>query len=512
MAEATKEPPTLAARIGLWLGPLAAIVLWSMPTVGSWLAVDLQLKPVDQPLNAMAGAFAWMAIWWLTEAIPLAATSLLPLVLFPLLEIQPVKEVAAAYGDHNIFLFLGGFLIALAIEQAGLHKRLALTIVYIMGDNPARLLLGFMLATALMSMWISNTATTLLMLPIATSILAVADLKLINESSRKNLGIGLMLGIAYSASIGGVATLVGTPPNIAFASFYRDTFPNEPNVSFLAWMLMALPFSAVFLFVAWAVLGYLLYPVSSKESLGGRAVILDELHKLGPLSAAEWRVGAVFFATALLWILREPVEGWGWGMAFVTEDGKQYVSDATTAIAMSVLCFLIPRGGQSEPRQPLLNWDVTVKVPWGVLLLFGGGTALAKAVKASEFDLYLGSHMASLMSDMSHSAMVVVTATGMIWLTEFTSNLASVQTFNPVLGSASQELGVPPLLLLVPATLAASCAFMMPVATPPNAIVYGSGRVPIGKMVKAGIVLNIISIILVSTTVLVLGRILIGSA
>ncbi len=506
MPEAKSQPPTHAARIGLWLGPAAALVLWGMQAAGGYL------DPENPQLNAMAGAFAWMAIWWLTEAIPLAATSLLPLVLFPLLEIQPVKQVAAAYGDHNIFLFLGGFLIALAIEQAGLHKRLALTIVYVMGDNPARLLLGFMLATGLMSMWISNTATTLLMLPIATSILAVADLKLITESSRKNLGIGLMLGIAYAASIGGVATLVGTPPNIAFASFYRDNFPNEPNVSFLAWMLMALPFSAVFLLIAWAILGYILFPVSSKESLGGRAVILDELHKLGPISPAEWRVGAVFLTTAMLWILREPVEGWGWGMAFVDANGKQFVSDATTAIAMAVLCFLIPNGKKDQPHEPLLNWDATVKVPWGVLLLFGGGTALAKAVNASKFDLFLGAHMANIMSDMSHSAMVVVTATGMIWLTEFTSNLASVQTFNPVLGSASQELGVPPLLLLVPATLAASCAFMMPVATPPNAIVYGSGRVPIGKMVKAGIVLNIISIVLVSTTVLVLGRFLIGSA
>ncbi|RCS50628.1 hypothetical protein DTL42_11020 [Bremerella cremea] len=506
MAEATTPPPTLAARIGLWLGPLAAILLWGMQASGSYLDAE---RP---QLNAMAGAFAWMAIWWLTEAIPLAATSLLPLVLFPLLEIQPVKEVASAYGDHNIFLFLGGFLIALAIEQAGLHKRLALTIVYVMGDNPAKLLLGFMVATGVMSMWISNTATTLLMLPIATSILAVADLKLVGESARKNLGVGLMLGIAYSASIGGVATLVGTPPNIAFASFYRENFPNEPNVSFLAWMLMALPFSAVFLLITWAILGYVLFPVSSKESIGGRSVILDELHKLGPISAAEWRVGAVFLTTALLWILREPVKGWGWGMAFVDADGKQFVSDATAAIGMAVLCFLIPSGKKNEPHEPLLNWDATVKVPWGVLLLFGGGTALAKAVNASKFDLYLGAHMANMMSDMSHSAMVVVTATGMIWLTEFTSNLASVQTFNPVLGSASQELGVPPLLLLVPATLAASCAFMMPVATPPNAIVYGSGRVPIGKMVKAGIVLNIISIALVSITVLVLGRYVLGTS
>lgn len=501
MTDDTTPPPTLAARIGLWLGPAFALTLWLSPGLGFYL--DQQ-----QPqLNAIAGAFIWMGVWWLTEAAPLAATSLLPLVLFPLLGIQSVKDVASSYGDQNVFLFLGGFLVALAIERSGLHRRVALSIVYVMGDNPAKLLLGFMVATGLMSMWISNTATTLLMLPIAGSILAVADMRLTDEAARRNLGVGLMLGIAYAASIGGVATLVGTPPNIAFSSYYSENFPDLPQVSFLAWMLMALPFSLVFMLITWGILAYLLFPVQSGDSLGGRNVIADELRKLGPIHAAEWRSGIIFFATALLWILREPVEGWGWGVFFVDDSGSTYVSDATTAMAMAILCFVTPRGGKENGA--LLTWETTVKVPWGVLLLFGGGIALAQAVNASKFDLYLGSHMANVMSDMSESAMVIVTATGMVWLTEFTSNLASVQTFNPVLGSASQELGVPPLLLLVPATLAASCAFMMPVATPPNAIVYGSGRVPIGSMIKAGIVLNIISIILVSITVLVLGRLLI---
>ncbi|MBI1248913.1 DASS family sodium-coupled anion symporter [bacterium] len=463
------------------------------------------LDPEQPQLNAMAGAFLWMGIWWLTEAIPLAATSLLPLVLFPMLGIQHVKQVASAYGDHNVFLFLGGFLIALAIEQSGLHRRLALSIVYLVGDNPVRLLLGFMLATGLMSMWISNTATTLLMLPIAGSILAVSDVRLSDENARRNLGIGLMLGIAYAASIGGVATLVGTPPNIAFASYYQDHFPDAPQVSFLAWMLMAFPFSALFLLVCWWLLGYILFPVKAADSIGGREMIAQELRDLGALSAAEWRAGLVFLATALLWTFREPVEGWGWGQLFLDEHGKSMVSDATTAMAMAIICFIVPKGKQSGPG-PLLTWEASIKVPWGVLLLFGGGTALAKAVNASHFDQFLGLHMAAAMSDMSQSMMVVVTATGMIWLTEFTSNLASVQTFNPVLGSAATQLDVAPLLLLIPATLGASCAFMMPVATPPNAIVYGSGRVPIDSMIRAGVVLNLVSIVLVSLTVLILGR------
>ena len=284
---------TLAAKIGLWFGPAFALLMWSLTLPGYYL-------DPDQPqLNVMAGAFVWMGTWWLTEAIPLAATSLLPLVLFPMLGLQNVKQVAAAYGDHNVFLFLGGFLIALAIEQSGLHRRLALSIVYLVGDNPVRLPLGFMLATGLMSMWISNTATTLMMLPIAGSILAVTDVRLSDASARRNLGVGLMLGIAYAASIGGVATLVGTPPNLAFASYYANSFPDSPQISFFGWMLMAFPFSAVFLVVCWWVLGYLLFPVKAADSIGGREMIAQELLELGPLSTAEWRAGIVFVATAL---------------------------------------------------------------------------------------------------------------------------------------------------------------------------------------------------------------------
>jgi len=360
----SSESPTIAAKLGLWLGPLAAMGFWISPLVG------YSLSDHDPALNAMAGAFVWMAIWWLTEAIPLAATSLLPLVLFPLLEIQSVKDVAANFGNASIFLFLGGFLVAIAIENSGLHRRIALWIVYVMGDNPARLLLGFMLATGLMSMWISNTATALLMLPIAISILAQADLRINDETARKNLSVGLMLGIAYAASIGGVATKIGTPPNIAFFDYYQTTFPDAPMISFLSWMLVVFPFSFMLMAVAWGALAYLLFPVQGTTSLGGRDSIADELAKLGPVHPAELRAGTVFAVTALLWIFREPVEGWGWGMAFVDDAGKALVGDATPAMAMAILCFVIPQGG--ERTEPLLNWEASKRIPWGVLLLFGG--------------------------------------------------------------------------------------------------------------------------------------------
>ncbi|MEX0794264.1 MAG: DASS family sodium-coupled anion symporter [Pirellulaceae bacterium] len=500
MNEVSKVKWNSPANVGRWLGPLVAILFWIGPRLG-WLLSDGQPE-----LNLIAGVAAWIAIWWLTEAIPLAATALLPLALFPLLGLQSAKSVAVHYGNSFIFLFLGGFLVALAIEETGLHRRLALSIVALLGDSPQRLVLGFMVATAALSMWISNSATTLLMLPIAASVLSQADLRVEDPQRRANLGVALMLGIAYAASIGGVATLIGTPPNIAFSGFYHETYTELPPISFLGWMLMALPFSAVFLGICWLVLIYGLFPIGRNVSLGGNQIIREELAKLGSMRAAEWRVAGVFLATAVLWITREPLEGYGWGAWFIDSSGDSLVDDSTVAMLMAVLCFAIPRGGQETG--PLLVWKSTARLPWGVLLLFGGGVALANGVQTTGLDKYLGAATAAALGGSSELGMTAITATTMIWLTEFTSNLASVQMMNPVLGSAAQELGVSPLTLLLPSTLAASCAFMMPVATPPNAIVYSSGRVPIQQMIKAGIVLNLISSVLVTLTVYLLGHLL----
>ncbi|MFI4876745.1 MAG: SLC13 family permease [Blastopirellula sp. JB062] len=484
------------STIGRWSGLLIALLLIAGPAFG-W-----QLDPEDPQLNYMAAVTALMACWWLTEALPIAATALVPLALLPLLGVQSMSEVSASYGSRFIYLFLGGFLIALAVEESGLHRRIALKIVDAMGDQPRRIVLGFMIATAALSMWISNTATALLMLPIATSILSRIDDGQMSPERRVHFGAALMLGIAYAASIGGVATIIGTPPNVAFASFYAAEYPDGEYVSFLRWMLLALPFTLAFLALAWGVMTFWIFPCGSEASIGGREVIRGELDKLGSLTTAEWRVGTIFAVTALLWILREPTDGWGWGPSLKLE----MADDGTAAILMALICFIAPSGKPDGSR--LLTWKSTVRIPWGVLLLFGGGVALAGGLQATGLDRYLGERLAAMMTGLPPIVMAAATANGMIWLTELTSNLASVQMLNPILASTADQLQVSPLLLLIPSTLAASCAFMMPVATPPNAIVYSSGRVSMRQMIKAGIVLNLASLALIVLVIATLGPLL----
>ncbi|TWT34787.1 SLC13 family permease [Blastopirellula retiformator] len=499
MSEQPVEGAGGLATFGRWAGLAIAIGLIVAPYFGG------ELRPGEPKLNYMAGITALMAVWWVTEALPMAATALVPLALMPLLGIESMADVSASYGSRFIYLFLGGFLIALAVEESGLHRRLALSIVYSVGDRPRRIVLGFMIATAALSMWISNTATTLLMLPIAASILTRVDAGKMSLERRVNLGAALMLGIAYAASIGGVATIVGTPPNIAFKGFYDSTFPNAEPVSFLSWMILALPFSLGFLAIGWGLMTYWIFPCGSDASIGGREVINEELEKLGSMSAAEWRVGAVFTITALLWILRQPVKGWGWGPLL---DNK-FVDDGTAAILMALCCFFLPSGKVDGSR--LLNWKSTTRIPWGVLLLFGGGVALAGGLEETGLDRYLGDRLAAAMEGLPPLAMAALTANGMIWLTELTSNLASVEMLNPVLASTAEQLQVSPLLLLIPSTLAASCAFMMPVATPPNAIVYSSGRVTMRQMVKAGFVLNLVSLALIVLVISTIGPLVFSS-
>jgi sodium-dependent dicarboxylate transporter 2/3/5 len=517
MSNDEHSPRNLASRIGLYLGPALALVLGIAPqlhaslppgTFKSW--AQLLLLDVSNPqLNAMAAVTALMAVWWLTEAVHMAATALLPLALFPLLGILSGKETAAVYGHELVFLFLGGFLIALAIEESGLHRRIALLIVAGMGDHPRRIIAGFMLATALLSMWISNTATALLMLPIGASILAQADRAGTDEKRRRNLGLTMMLGIAYASSIGGIATLIGTPPNLAFKAVYEGAFPDEPPIGFFQWMVLAVPFSAVFLVLAWLMMVRLIFPLGGEPLLGGGNVVRNELRKLGPVSRDEVLMGIVFGLTAVLWITREPWENAGWGPWLMGENAK-WVNDGTTAIVMAVLCFVIP--SRSARGRPLLTWGATRRLPWGILLLFGGGLALAKGMEASHLDAFLGGRLAGAIAPLPDVGKAALVAFGMTWLTELTSNLASVQMITPVLASAAKELDVPPLILMIPATLSASCAFMLPVATPPNAIVYSSGRVRMSDMIKAGIWLNLLGIVLVVLAVWLLGRLAFGSA
>ncbi len=498
----------------------------------AWLLFSAPLANNEPRLNAMAAVAALMAVWWMTEAIPLAATALIPLALFPLLKIATPGETAASYGDRMIYLFLGGFLVALAIEESGLHRRVALHIVKVMGDNPRQIVLGFMLATGLLSMWLSNTATTLMLLPIASSVLLQADkAREAQGGAPHGFGVAVMLGIAYASSVGGMSTLIGTPPNIFFRAYYTKTYPDAPEITFGGWMLLGVPLALAFGFVIWRVL-ILTFRVEKGSILGGRSVIADELVALGKMKPAEWRMAGVFTATALLWIFREPVAGWGWAPALGLEGLRHnlppsgavetlgglhavgglmvagtpfsWVDDSTVAIAMAVLCFILPSGG-GNPR-PLLTWSATARVPWGILLLFGGGMALATGMEASGLSQYLGDGLAAAIEDLPAWGMAAAMSSGMTWLTELTSNLASVQMILPILSGAADHLNVAPTILMIPATLAASCAFMLPVATPPNAIVYASGRISMRDMVKAGIVLNLLTTVLVTVAVLVLGR------
>ena len=515
--ESSELPPStsLPARIGLFLGPALALVIGVGPYVSDWPGVPqswsaaLTLDAANPQLNAMAAVTALMACWWLTEAIPMAATALVPLVLFPLLGIMPGKEVAAAYGHYLVYLFLGGFIVALTIEESGLHRRVALTIVSAMGDNPRRIVAGFMLATALLSMWLSNTATTMMMLPIAVSILIQADRGDGDTRRRHNLGVALMLGIAYAASIGGVATLIGTPTNLAFAGAYAKSFPNEAAIGFVPWMVLVTPFSLVFLVVIWLMLVMWLVPVGSEPLLGGKNVVVNELRELGKITRVELRTALVFFFTASLWILREPVPGYGWAPLLLGENATM-VNDGTSAVLMAVLCFAIPSGG--KPGEKLLHWKATTRLPWGILLLISGGFALAAGMKASKLDAFLGGYLANAIAPLPSAGQAALSAFGMTWLTELTSNVAAVQMISPVLAETAKTLEVPPLILMIPATLAASCAFMLPVATPPNAIVYSSGRVRMRDMIKTGIWLNLLSVFFIVAAVWLLGRLAFGPA
>lgn len=481
--------------IGLWLGPVVALLLIVGPKFG-W---SLDAK---QPLlNPMAAVLAIMAIWWITEAIPIAVTSLLPLVMFPVLGIPPGSLAAHEYGNPLIFLFLGGFLIALAIEDSGLHRRAALRIILAVGDNPRGIVLGFMMAGGLLSMWLSNTATTIMLLPIALNVLEQADATNLTEETKRRFGVSLMLSLAYSASIGGMATLVGTPPNLIFKGFFEKAYPNDPPIGFVAWMVRALPLSLVFLVITWLLLTHVLFRLEVKSFFGGREVVREQLAKLGPMRVVEWRMMIVFAATALLWILREPTPGYGWGPLLGWGDankvaGSKSVDEGTVAIAIAMLCFLIPRGG-AEGHRPILEWSSAERVPWGILLLFGGGLALGAGMKSTGLDLFLGAKLASSLGGLGQTGIYIVTATATTFFTEVTSNVACINMLLPILKGTCTELGIPPRSLMMAATISASCAFMLPVATPPNAIVYGSGRIHMWDMVKAGFWMNWIGVALV---------------
>jgi sodium-dependent dicarboxylate transporter 2/3/5 len=465
--------------VGRWAGPVVAALILAAPAAAG-------LDPIAKRTGAVA---AWMAIWWMTEAVAIPVTSLLPLAAFPFLGILSAADASAPYAQELIFLFMGGFFLAAAMESSGLHRRIALSILAAVGSSPERLVLGFMLATAALSMWISNTATTAMMFPIG---LAVAEL--FRGDAPKvgfRFGVTLMLGIGYAASIGGVATLIGTPPNAVLAAAASDLIGVE--IGFVQWMVVGLPTTAIMLPLGWLLLVRVLHPPGDLEG-DAAAVIEAERAALGPIRSAERRVAVIFGLTATAWLLRAPKN-----FGDVTIPGLSTyapdIRDSTIAMAAALLLFLIPSGDDSGER--LLDWPRARRIPWGVLVLFGGGLSLARAMDQSGLSGWVGSGVAQL-GALPLPVILLAVALLFVMLTEITSNAATATMAMPLLVGAAAAMGMPALPLMVTAGLAASMAFMLPVATPPNAIVFGADYLEIRHMVRAGIWMNLLAVVVVT--------------
>lgn len=455
-------------------------------------------------LKPMAATASLMAIWWITEAIPLAATALIPVPLFPFLGILDGEQTATAYFNSTIFLFMGGFLIALAMEKWNLHKRIALNIINMFGGKPNFIILGFMIASAFLSMWISNTATAVMMLPIGLSILLQLE-EQFGKNRTHNFSVALMLGIGYACSIGGVATIIGSPPNLSFTRILKIIFPDAPEIAFGDWMIVALPITITMLITTWIFLTKIYFNFS-KDLVIDRSIIKDEQNKIGLIQKEEKIVSVVFAVTAFLWVFRSDLELGiiqipGWSNLF---GNPEYINDGTVAIGMSLILFLIPTRSVVKKSKTILDASVFKKIPWGIILLFGGGFALAKGFVTSGLSDYIGSSFVGL-GNISPIFLILLVAMFINFLTELTSNTATTEMILPILASVSVAIGINPILLMLTATLSASMAFMLPVATPPNAIIFGSQRVKITEMVKCGFALNIIGILLVAAAVLIIG-------
>jgi len=471
------------------------------------------LEPSGRAAASMA---AWMAVWWMTEAVPLPVTSLLPLIAVPLLGIGSTEKAAAPYADKNIFLFMGGFLIALAAERWNLHRRFALLTLLAVGTRPRQLVGGVMLATGALSMWMSNTATTAMMLPIGMSLVALvkerwasvrmecADEQAEREQQTGRFAACMMLCIAYAASIGGMGTLVGTPTNLFLAGFLQN---KGSPISFIQWMAFAMPLAFTYLAAAWWLLTHWIFPIRLAELPGGHEVIQAELSRLGRVSRGEWTVLIVFGLVALCWVFRPLLAGPVAGATGFTMLAR--LDDTVIAMAGALVLFVIPvdRGR----GQFAMDWATAMRLPWGVLILFGGGFSLAEAIASSHLADWIGAQIAAFQG-IPVAALVVVVTAMILMLTELTSNTPTAAAFLPILHGVAEGMGFPPMVLLVPATLAASCAFMLPVATPPNAIVFGSGHIAMRDMIRAGMWLNLLGLLLIPTFVLSFGNLVLSTA
>ena len=460
-------------NIGLLSGPLAFILVLFF----------FQPEGLNPEAKAILASTIWIAIWWITEAIPIAVTALLPIILFPLTGGLDLTQTTASFGHKYVFLYVGGFIIAIAIQKWNLHKRIALNIIRIIGTNVVKIILGFMIATAFMSMWISNTATAVMMLPIAMAIVAqLKDNPNTIEDENEIFGKALMLGIAYSASIGGVSTLIGTPPNLVLAGVVEETFGYE--ITFSEWFKFGFPISIILLFICWKYITGIAFKFKQKDFPGGREEINNQLKLIGKISYEEKLIAIVFSLTAFAWVTRD----------YLLKILIPVIDDTIIAMVSAIIIFLLPT---KDGKRRLLNWDEAVKLPWGILLLFGGGMALAAGFKESGLALWIGNQM-TLLDGVSLFLLVFILITSVNFLTEITSNLATTAMLLPILYPMAINIDVHPFILMVSTTVAASCAFMLPVATPPNAVVFGSGYLRIPDMVKIGIWMNIISIFLLT--------------
>lgn len=484
-----------AGRLG---APIIALGLW-------WWLPAGDGEALTDAARATAAIIALIAVLWMTEALPLPATSLLPIVLLPAAGVTTVSAAASPFADRFVFLFMGGFMLALAMERWGLHRRIALRIVLGVGASPLRLIAGFMIASAVLSMWVSNTATTVMMLPIGLSVITLVRDRLSADTTpgaaphdTRTFATCLMLGIAYAASIGGVGTLIGTPPNVVLAGAVQRSLGLE--IGFFRWMLFGVPLAFTLLAIGWLVMTRWVYPVRLPAIPGGRELIRGELERLGPTSRGEWTVFVVFSLTAALWVLREPllrIPGVAEGVPALTR-----IDDSVIAISAAVALFAIP----VDARRGVfaLDWRTAVRLPWGVLLLFGGGLSLASAMQTSGLDGWIGQRLAGL-ADVPAPVLVLAVTAAIVFLSEIASNTAIAAAFLPIMAVVAVSAGVEPMLLMVPTALAASYAFMLPVGTPPNAIVFGSGHVTMAQMMRAGIWLNLIAIVLIVIATFTLG-------
>jgi solute carrier family 13 (sodium-dependent dicarboxylate transporter), member 2/3/5 len=476
-------------------------------SAGFWIGIALFILAVIGPTpegmtpeaKFMAATVVLMGCWWIGESLPLGVTALIPLVAFPLLKIMPYGMVAPNYTNHFVFLLLGGFFIAISMQRWNLHTRIAFWIINLVGTSAPRLILGFMIAAAFLSMWISNSATCMMMMPIGLGIVVKTE-ELQGKNplpNAVNFGACMMLGIAYAANIGGVGTLIGTFPNLVFAGIFENQFPGAPDITFVEWLKIGLPFTVVFVPLMWIYMTRLALPTKGQVLENADEVIRTETEQLGKMKRGEAMILAVFVATALLWIFRSDINlgsvtirGWA-GLLGV----DRYVHDSTVAMGMGIPCFILPVDIRKNVY--LLDWKHAKQAPWGILLLFGGGFAIAAGFQESGLTEWVGAQL-SVLQGVPVPVLIAAIAMMMTFLTEVTSNTASTQMLLPILVATAEALNIDPLLLMLPATISASCAFMLPIGTPPNAIVFASGRVSLDRMAKTGFLLNLITVVFIT--------------